>query len=261
MSNSYETILVERRGAVAIVTINRPEKRNALNIQTRAEGADILDELRSDESIRVVVLTGAGDKAFIAGADIAEFAERTALQQREVMLDRSLFNAIDSFPKPIIAMVNGYCLGGGCEVALACDLRIASDKASFGQPEINLGIIPGGGGTQRLTRLVGEGKAMEMILSGEIINAETAFAIGLVNHVVPSDQLETKTMEIANRIAEKSPVALRLAKESVKLASRSNLDEGLRREVDLFALCFSSADKDEGVKAFLEKRKPEFKGR
>jgi enoyl-CoA hydratase len=176
-------------------------------------------------------------------------------------LDRSLFNAIDMCPKPIIAMVNGYCLGGGCEVALACDLRIASDKASFGQPEINLGIIPGGGGTQRLTRLVGEGKAMEMILSGEIINAETAFTIGLVNHVVGAAELETRTMEIANRIAEKSPVALRLAKEAVKLASRSNLDEGLRREVDLFALVFSSEDKDEGVKAFLEKRKPEFKGR
>src|SRR5204862_7261779 len=129
------------------------------------EGADILDELRSDESIRVVVLTGAGDKAFIAGADIAEFAERTALQQREVMLDRSLFNAIDSFPKPIIAMVNGYCLGGGCEVALACDIRIAGDKASLGQPEIHLGIIPGAGGTQRLTRLAGEGKALEMLLT------------------------------------------------------------------------------------------------
>src|SRR5256886_5083002 len=261
MSNSYETILVERRDRVAIITINRPEKRNALNIQTRAEGAAALDESRADDSVRVVVITGAGDKAFIAGADIAEFAERTAIVQREVMLERSLFNAIDGFPKPIIAMVNGYCLGGGCEVALACDLRVASDKASFGQPEINLGIIPGGGGTQRLTRLVGGGKAMEMILTGEIIDAETAFLIGLVNHVVAADQLETKTMEIANRIAEKSPIALRLAKEAVKLASRSNLDEGLRHEIDLFALCFSSEDKDEGVKAFLEKRKPEFKGR
>lgn len=261
MSNTYETILVERHERVATVTINRPEKRNALNIQTRAEGAAILDELRADDTIRVVVLTGAGDKAFIAGADIAEFAARSAIQQREVMLERSLFNAIDTFPKPIIAMVNGYCLGGGSEVALACDLRIASDKASFGQPEINLGIIPGGGGTQRLTRLVGEGKAMELILSGEIINAETALQIGLVNQVVPADQLQTKTMEIANRIAEKSPIALRLAKEAVRLASRSNLDEGLRREVDLFALCFSSEDKDEGVKAFLEKRKAEFKGR
>jgi len=261
VSQSYETILVERRGSIAIITINRPEKRNALNIQTRAEGAAVLDELRADDSVRVVVFTGAGDKAFIAGADIAEFANRTAITQREVMLERGLFNAIDTFPKPVIAMVNGYCLGGGCELALACDIRIASDKASFGQPEINLGIIPGGGGTQRLTRLVGEGKAMELILTGAIIDAETAFKLGLVNHVVPADQLETKTMEIANRIAEKSPVALRLAKEAIKLASRSNLDEGLRREVDLFALCFSSEDKDEGVKAFLEKRKPEFQGK
>jgi enoyl-CoA hydratase len=261
VTQSYETILVERRGSVAIIIINRPERRNALNIQTRAEGAAVLDELRADDSVRVVVFTGAGDKAFIAGADIAEFRDRTAITQREVMLERGLFNAIDTFPKPVIAMINGYCLGGGCELALACDIRIASDKASFGQPEINLGIIPGGGGTQRLTRLVGEGKAMELILTGEIIDAQTAYTLGLVNHVVSADQLETKTMAIANRIAEKSPIALRLAKEAIKLASRSNLDEGLRREVDLFALCFSSEDKDEGVTAFLEKRKPEFKGK
>ncbi len=261
MSQTYETLVLEKRERVAIITINRPEKRNALNIKTREEGAALLAELQSDTSVGVVVFTGAGDKAFIAGADIAEFAGRTSMMQRDVMMMRSLFTAIDTFPKPIIAMINGYCLGGGCELALACDIRIASETASFGQPEINLGIIPGGGGTQRLTRLVGEGKAMEMILTGEIIDAKTAYSIGLVNHVFPADQLQVKTMEIAQRIAEKSPVALQLAKESVKLASRSNLDEGLRREVDLFALCFSTEDKDEGVSAFLEKRKPAFKGR
>ena len=261
MPESFETLRLDRQGRVAIITINRPDKRNALNIKTREEGAALLDQLRDDESVGVVVFTGAGDKAFIAGADIGEFAGRTAITQREVMTNRSLFTAIDTFPKPVIAMINGYCLGGGCELALACDVRIASENASFGQPEINLGIIPGGGGTQRLGRLVGEGKAMEMILTGEIIDANTAFAIGLVNHVVPADQLHTKTLEIANRIADKSPIALQMAKEAVKLASKSNLDEGLRREVDLFALCFSTEDKNEGVSAFLEKRKPAWKGK
>jgi enoyl-CoA hydratase len=261
MPQSYETLLVERRDRVAIITINRPEKRNALNIKTREEGAALIEELRTDDSVNVVIITGAGDKAFIAGADIAEFAGRTAQMQRDVMVQRSLFNAIDTFPKPVIAMVNGYCLGGGCEIALACDIRIASTNASFGQPEINLGIIPGGGGTQRLTRLVGEGRAMEMILSGQIIDANSAYEIGLVNHIYPSDQLQEKTLELANMIADKGPIAVRLAKEAVKIASRSNLDEGLRREVDLFALCFATEDKDEGVNAFLEKRKPVFKGR
>src|SRR4030088_2674337 len=198
MPQPYETLLVERRERVAIVTINRPDKRNALNIKTREEGAALLEELRNDTSVGVVVITGAGDKAFIAGADIAEFAGRTAIMQRDVMTARSLFTAIDTFPKPIIAMINGYCLGGGCELALACDIRIASENASFGQPEINLGIIPGGGGTQRLARLIGEGKAMELILTGEIIDARTAFSIRLFNHVVPFNQLEAKTMGIAN---------------------------------------------------------------
>ena len=257
---SYETLLLERRGRVALLTINRPQKLNALNIQTRAEGAAALDELREDDSVRVVVITGAGEKAFVAGADIAEFEGRTAVSQRDVMTARSLFTAVDTFPKPVIAMINGFCLGGGCELALSCDLRIAGENARFGQPEINLGIIPGGGGTQRLTRLVGEGKAMELILTGDMIDAQTAYNLGLVNLVVPAADLEAKTMELANRIAEKSPVALRMAKEAVKTAARSNLDEGLRREIDLFAICFSSADKDEGVRAFLEKRKPEFRG-
>ena len=257
---SYETLLLERRGRVALLTINRPEKLNALNIQTRAEGAAAFDELREDESVRVVVITGAGEKAFVAGADIAEFEGRTAVSQRDVMTARSLFTAVDTFPKPVIAMVNGFCLGGGCELALSCDIRVAGNRARFGQPEINLGIIPGGGGTQRLTRLVGEGKAMELILTGDMIDAQSAYNLGLVNAVFPAGELEAKTMELANRIAEKSPVALRMAKEAVKTAARANLDEGLRREIDLFALTFSSEDKDEGVRAFLEKRKPDFKG-
>jgi enoyl-CoA hydratase len=257
---SYETLLLERRGRVALLTINRPEKLNALNIQTRREGAQALEELQADDAVRVVVITGAGEKSFVAGADIAEFEGRTALTQRDVMTGRSLFTAFDAFTKPVVAMINGFCLGGGCELAMACDLRIASDRARFGQPEINLGIIPGGGGTQRLAHLVGESKAMEMILTGEMIDAQTALQIGLVNRVVPHEELSQKTLELAEKMAEKSPVALRMAKEAVKTAARSTLDEGLRREIDLFALCFSSKDKDEGVRAFLEKRKPDFKG-
>ena len=257
---SYETLLVERRGRVALITINRPDKLNALNIKTRQEGAQALEELRDDAEVRVVIITGAGDKSFVAGADIAEFEGRTAVTQRDVMTGRSLFTAVDGFPKPVIAMINGFCLGGGCELAISCDLRIASERARFGQPEIKLGIIPGGGGTQRLTRLVGESKAMEMILTGEMIDAQTALALGLVNRVVPHEELEARTMELATLIAGMSPVALRLAKEAVKTAARSTLDEGLRREIDLFAICFSSRDKDEGVRAFLEKRKPEFAG-
>jgi enoyl-CoA hydratase len=256
-----ENILLDRRGRVALMTINRPDKLNALNIKTRQEMAEALDELRHDEEIRIVVITGAGDKSFVAGADINEFAGRTAVQQRAVMKARSIFTAAEDFPKPLIAMINGFCLGGGCELALSCDIRIASEKARFGQPEINLGIIPGGGGTQRMTRLIGEGKAMQLILTGEIIDAQEAYRLGLVNEVYPHAELESKTMELANKIAEKSPVALAMAKTAVKNAARMNLREGLDQEIDLFALCFSSEDKEEGVRAFLEKRKPEFKGK
>ena len=260
MSN-YETILIERREGVAVFTINRPDKLNALSSKVHAEGVAALEELRKDETVRVLVITGAGEKSFIAGADISEFAGKTPVSQRNLFLEKTLFNSIDTFPKPVIAMINGFCLGGGCELALACDIRTASEKARFGQPEINLGIIPGGGGTQRLTKLIGEGKAMEMILTGDMIDAPMAFDLGLVNNVFPAEELEAKTMGLANKIAEKSPIALQMAKEAVKLASRSTLDEGLRREVDLFAICFSSQDKEEGVAAFLEKRKPVFKGR
>lgn len=259
--STYETITVEREGKIAVLTINRPDKLNALSSKVHIEGVAALDELRGDESVRVVVVTGSGEKSFIAGADISEFEGKTPVTQRATFQERTLFNTIDVFPKPVIAMVNGFCLGGGNELALACDLRICSETSRFSQPEINLGIIPGGGGTQRLTRLIGEGRSMEMILTGDMIDAETAHRFGLVNHVHPAGELRAKTMELAAKIAEKAPVALQLAKEAVKFASRSNLDEGLRREVDLFAICFSTGDKQEGVSAFLEKRKPDFKGR
>lgn len=260
MSN-YETITVEKRGKVAILTINRPDKLNALNYKVHSEGVAALDEMRSDDTVRVLIITGAGPKAFIAGADISEFEGQTPVTQRNTFQERSFFNSIDTFPKPVIAMVNGFCLGGGNELAMACDIRMASETARFSQPEINLGIICGGGGSQRLTRLIGEGRSMELLLTGDMIDAATAERFGLVNHVYPADQLEAETMKLAEKIAEKAPIALQLSKEAVKFASRSNLDEGLRREVDLFALAFSTEDKKEGVAAFLEKRKPEFTGR
>ncbi|MFN0119585.1 MAG: enoyl-CoA hydratase/isomerase family protein [Blastocatellia bacterium] len=256
-----ENLLVDKRGRIALVTINRPDKLNALNAATRREIGTTLEALRDDEEIRVVIITGAGEKSFVAGADINEFAGRTAFQQREVMKSRSGFAAIDDFPKPLIAMVNGFCLGGGCELAMACDIRVASDKARFGQPEINLGIIPGAGGTQRLPRLAGESKAMQMVLTGEPIKAEEALRIGLISEIFPHEELEARTMEIAEKIAGKSPIAVRMAKAAVKAAAQLNLKAGLAQEIDLFALCFASEDKEEGVRAFLEKRKPEFKGK
>ena len=257
---AYETILLERRGPVAILRFNRPDKLNAMNSKMKDEIISALDDLEADDAIRVSVLTGAGDKAFVAGADINEFKDRSSIEQWDLYQEPFLYGAVDRFKKPVIAMINGYCLGGGCELALACDMRIASERAQIGQPEINIGIIPGGGGTQRLPRVVPLGKAMELILTGDRISAAEAHRIGLLDEVTPHDQLESRTMEIANRIADKSPVAVRLAKQAVKASTRMGLDAGLRYEQSLFALVFATHDKEEGVRAFLEKRPPRWTG-
>jgi enoyl-CoA hydratase len=258
---SYGTIRIHREDGVALITIDRAEKRNALNAQVRADLLTALDELRADPGSRVLVITGAGDRAFVAGADIAEFAERTPLEQRDTMDTRRVFEEIAAYPKPVIAMINGFALGGGCELALACDLRIASDAARLGQPEINLGLLPGGGGTQRLPRIAGMGQAMFLILSGELIDAAEAHRIGLVDRVFPAAELRTRTMEIATSMAGRSPVALRMAKAAVRAAAEMPMSAGLAYETELFVTCFASEDRREGVGAFLEKRSPTFTGR
>src|SRR5690606_18554680 len=258
---TYETLLVNIDAPVATVVVNRPEKRNALNATVHREMVEALDALREDPEVRVVIITGTGDRAFIAGADIGEFLERTPLEQREFMQTPRAYDAIASYPKPTIAMINGFALGGGCEVALACDIRVAAQTAKLGQPEIRLGIIPGGGGTQRLPRLVGFGRAMRLILTGELSSAEEAERIGLVDAVVPDEELVPYTRKLAEAMAAHSPVALRVAKDAVRAALSMPLDEGLRYERELFITAFSSEDRVEGVRAFLEKRAPEFRGR
>ncbi len=258
---AFETILLERKGAVAMIRLNRPGKLNAMNTTLKEEVAHALEELERDDFVRVAVITGVGDKSFVAGADINEFAGKTPIDQWKAYGHTSLYNVVDRFPKPLIAMVNGYCLGGGCELAMACDIRVASENAQFGQPEINIGIIPGGGGSQRLPRLVGLGKALELILTGDRIPATEAHRIGLVDIVVPHAELEKLTLELAEKIASKSPIAVRLAKAAVKSSVNLPLDQGLRHEQSLFSAVFSTEDKEEGVKAFQEKRPPQWKGR
>src|SRR5215217_3996421 len=256
-----ETILVEREGRVAILTINRPDKLNALNQQVRDEMLEILAGIEHDDGVGAVVITGAGEKSFIAGADIGEFAGRTPFDQRHAMRSPRIFDIMSSFPKPVIAMINGFCLGGGCELALSCDIRIASEKARFGQPEIKLGLIPGGGGTQRLPRLVGTGNALRLILTGDMIDAAEAKSMGLVEMVLPHEELRAKTLELAQKIAAMSPLTVKVAKEAIRASEKMSIEEGINYERDLFCLCFSTADKEEGVKAFLEKRQPQWTGR
>jgi enoyl-CoA hydratase len=256
-----EAVLREDAGRVAILTVNRLDKLNALNQQVRDEMLAHLEAIESDDGIGCVVITGSGEKSFIAGADIGEFEGRSPFDQRQAMASPRIFDVMASFPKPVIAMINGFCLGGGCELAMSCDLRIASDNARFGQPEIKLGLIPGGGGTQRLPRLVGMGHAMRLILSGDMLPADEAKEIGLVEMVVPADALRETTLELAGKIAAMSPLTLSVAKQALRASEKLSIEDGIAYERDLFCLCFSTEDKEEGVEAFLNKRKPEWKGR
>lgn len=247
---------------VAIVTINRPKVLNALNTATLDELRRTMLELQRDEVVRVAIVTGAGEKAFVAGADINELAVQSPVSGREhALIGQHVFDLIENLGKPVIAAVNGFALGGGCELAMACTLRIAADTSSFGQPEINLGILPGYGGTQRLPRLVGKGRALELMLAGKPITAAAALGMGLVNRVVPAAELMTHARALASELASRAPIATRYILTAVNRGLEMPLAEGLQHEATLFGLVAATEDMREGTKAFLEKRKPAFTGR
>ena len=256
------SLQIDRDGAVAVVTVNRPKVLNALNTQTMDELRRTILALRHDDSVRAVILTGAGEKSFVAGADINELAVQTPAGGREHALrGQHVLDLIENMGKPVIAAVNGFALGGGCELAMACTLRIASEHARFGQPEINLGIIPGYAGTQRLARLVGAGRALEILLTGEQISAQEAHRLGLVNRVVPAGELMNEARKLAATLAAKAPIAVRYIIDAVNKGARMTLPEAQVFEATLFGLVASTDDMHEGTRAFLEKRKPEFKGK
>lgn len=258
-----KNIIYAREKGIVKVTINRPEVRNALNMAVRQELKEVVAEIDKDKGIRVVIITGAGDRAFISGADITEFREVTPMMIEDYVstLGQQLYTDIENIRVPVIAMINGFCLGGGLELAMCCDIRIASENAKFGQLEINVGLFPGGGGTQRLPRLIGWGRAKELIYTGKIIDAAEAERLGLVDKVVPPERLEEEVNKLAKTIASKSPLIVKLAKKVINRGMYTDLAAGLAYEKANFALCFASEDHTEGITAFLEKRKPEFKGR
>lgn len=258
---NFETIIYERKAHAAIVTINRPDKLNSLNAAVIEELGSALNLAEHDNGVSAVIITGAGDKAFVAGADITELIKLDIISARDFSgRGQALFNYVEKFKKPVIAAVNGYALGGGSELAWACHIRIATPNAKFGQPEVNLGIIPGYGGTQRLVRLVGRGVATEMIVTGKQIDSETALHLHLVNKVVEQSRLLDAAMEIAESIAERAPFAVTLALQAIDAAVQLPQNEGMKIEAQLFALSCSTADQKEGTSAFLEKRKPVWKG-
>lgn len=261
MRYQYSTITCNLEDNIMLVTLNRPEVMNALNEVVFAELEDSFIKMRDDQEIKVVVITGAGEKSFAAGTDITKMAKFTLAEARS-FAGQVVFGgqqAIANFPRPVIAAVNGFCFGGGCEIAMCCDIRVASEKAKFGQLEINVGIIPGGGGTQRLQRLIGIGLTKEMVYTGQIINGQRAYEIGLVNHLVAHDQVLDKAMEIARTISRKSGFILELAKSAIDKGSDVDLETGLKTEIEIFAECFATVDQKEGMTAFIEKRDAEFK--
>ena len=256
---NYQNLLIEIIDKVAVVTINRPDKMNALNDQTMDELKSAFTELNSNDDVYALILTGSGEKAFVAGADIKELNKLDMISGKEFSeKGQEVFNTIENISKPVIAAVNGFALGGGSEIALACHIRLASENAKFGQPEVNLGIIPGYGGTQRLTRLINSGRAMEYILTGNMIDAGEAYRIGLVNHIYPQNELMSKALEMAGKIISKSQYAVRQAIKAVNIVNEVSGREGLNHEAGLFALCCGTEDFKEGTSAFLEKRKPVF---
>jgi enoyl-CoA hydratase len=259
---SFDNLLVEREARIAILTIQRPQRLNALDARTLDELRDAFLSFQHDDQIRCVILTGAGEKAFVAGADINELAQDTPDAARQRALNgQAVFDLIEHLGTPVIAAVNGFALGGGCELAMACTLRLAADTARFGQPEINLGIIPGFAGTQRLVRLVGKSKAMELILTGALITAQDALACGLINRVVPAADLMTTARALATELAAKAPVALRYAMAAINRGADMSFAEACQLEASLFGLAAATEDRREGTAAFLEKRKATFKGR
>ena len=260
-ADDCEFVRVSTENHVVTVTIDRPDARNALNGQVRTELKQVVERI-ADSDARVVVLTGSDEaKAFVAGADVSELRERDTFEQREASRRPRVYEAVADLPQPVVARINGHALGGGCELALACDIRVAHERAKLGQPEITLGLIPGGGGTQRLPRLVGEGQAMRLILTGELVDAREAADIGLVDVVCADGEFDERVDELAAAVAEKSPLALELGKEAVRASSRLGLDEGLDYEANLFVQLFASEDKNEGIDAFFEDRDPEWRGR
>lgn len=259
---SFDNLLVEREAGVAVLTIHRPQRLNALDARTLDELRQAVLDLQHDDSVRCLIVTGSGEKAFVAGADINELAgDAPDAARRRALAGQQVFDLIERFGKPVIAAVNGCALGGGCELAMACTIRLASDTARFGQPEINLGLIPGFAGTQRLARLVGKAKAMEMVLTGAPITAQNALAIGLVNRVVPAEDLMREARALAAELAGKPPIALRYAMDAINQGLEMPFAEACQLEAALFGMVTTTDDMREGTRAFLEKRKPEFKGR